>query len=479
MKAALLILLCAGSLFGANITNSTSVGLQNYLTNAAGTTLSAGDTLWLRASGSPYSPPDSNSTTMGALAWTVDLTGATNNWITVRAYPGESVKLDRQWRFGNTTFARFIDLEFYDSQKGHNPTNGSFPNGPWLHFDGSLLNSQNEWVNCLVHDVDNAWSGGTGGNSIRGCIIWYVGLNDREHVAYSTGHNYVGNISAWSAGSTIQLGTTNMLVSSNIMFGCGVTAASAGKENLIVYGGSFSNNVAFEYNSPGSQALYHNGGTLVSLGNKMNGQIPAVLEGNYDVSFFNNTVFASDASAAYPGVKRNNGTSGTWLVNDNTYYSSNSVRFENVGVSRTFAQWKSDFPGFDTTSTSTDSTPPSDSVAIFKNQDQEKRAHIAIYNWSGANNVSVNVSGVLLIGDTYSLYSAQNYGTAITSGTYVGAALSVPMTNLGVATILYGTNWSMTVPTATSPVFGAFVLVGQAQVQTTVRGTGKLRGIRL
>lgn len=472
MKVAALLLAGCLSLPAAQFTNSTSATIQGSLTNG----LSAGDTLWIAAG--TYTPINTNPSSLGATQWAVGVSGADANLITIRALPGQAAKFDQQWRFNTSHHLRFRDLEFFDSAKGHNPTNGSFPVGPWLHFDGALANSSNEWINCYLHDTANLWSGGTAGESVRGCLIQYAGMVSVEHVAYSTGKRFVGNINAWSSGSFVQLGVTNFAANSNILFGCGIINNEANKEILAVVSGSVTGNCFYETIS---EAYHFNGGgTGFYSANKVASPFPVVASGSSPFTALGSTIYMNDSGNAFPLINRQSSSAGSWVVNSNLYFSATaSLVFENNNVTRTFAQWKSDFPAFDANSTATAATAPSDSVTVYANADDAKRANIAIYNWSQANNVTVDLISVLASGDTYALYSAQNYGTPIQTGTYNGSSISVPMTNLGVASILYGGNWGLATPAATSPKFAAFVVFGYSAsnlVSKSITGNAVMSG---
>lgn len=186
-----------------------------------------------------------------------------------------------------------------------------------------------------------------------------------------------------------------------------------------------------------------------------------------NVVFRGNTLYGSYPNYAGPEVVWL-ATNGVWTFDYNSYYATppNGVSFmEQYVYNKTFSQWKTD-TGFDAHSTARDSTVPPDGVYVIPNQDQAKRCHIAVYNFSLANNVSANLSGVLNQGDTYQLLSAENYlAGPIQTGTYNGTSISIPMANLTAAPMLYGTN---TTPAGdvlrggwpTGPEFGAFVLIG-------------------
>jgi hypothetical protein len=186
-------------------------------------------------------------------------------------------------------------------------------------------------------------------------------------------------------------------------------------------------------------------------------------------SFLGNTVYANSTNYC-SAVLNLAGGSGTWNCNSNSYFCTpnNAVSFIDLGVYHyTLAMWRAT-NGFDLSSSTNNWSVPPDSVAVIPNQDQPKRCHIAVCNWSLKNNVTVNLSGVLSAGDSYSLYSAQNYRAgAIQTGIFNGATIIVPMTNLTSAPVLYGTNVNysgetIVQPPPTSPEFGAFVVIGSS-----------------
>jgi hypothetical protein len=199
------------------------------------------------------------------------------------------------------------------------------------------------------------------------------------------------------------------------------------------------------------------------------------------ISFIGNTVYAN--SPAYAGSVVNGTTSGLWACDSNYYCCTpgtplspnTSVSFiDNGAYHFRYAMWKSANSGFDVHSTNGNTGFPPNSVNVIPNQDQPKRCNIAIYNWSLQSSVTVNLGNILNAGDSYSLYSAQNYNggavsgpVAIQTGIFNGTNISVPVTGLTTAPILYGTNVnysgeSFVQPPPSSPQFAAFVVIGAA-----------------
>ncbi len=459
----------------AHYTNSTSLQLQASLTRPE---IVAGDTVWLRAGN--YSPPHTNAGSLGAPQWTVSLSGASNNLITFRAYPGERPILDRQWRFGNSKYLRFRDLEFFDSFKGQNPTNANYPNGPWAHFDGAGNgnSSQFEWINCYIHDVNNCWSGGASGHLIQGCIIIYVGMTALEHVCYTAGDRFIGNIVGFAAQDAMNYNSPDVpfLAQSNIFFGsCQAVTSPSGQDMRIATSGGHAADISYNcfYNRRFDNipygAIRSEGGTVWIRSNFFATAQAAYFRGVAEGAFVGNTTWQNSTGWPGPSLYRAT-TNGTWSIDYNRYATigPNEPRIDNLSARYTFTTWTNTFAEFDAHSTST-SAAPADITFVIPNHDEPKRAHIAVYNFSSNTTVNVNLSGVLSDGDTYQLYSAQDFAAgAIQTGIYTGTPISVTMTGLTVTPVIYGTNWGMHTPAATSPEFAAFILKGRSVSGLTI-----------
>lgn len=480
LAALLLILLGASASSGAdwyvspNASGAGTIGDPGSLTTAAAHTgwaasIAGDDTVWIR--GGVYSN--------GITSLTFAFSGTSGHLVTWRAYTNEFPAINQRWRFGTAKYHRFWGLETFDSRKG------TWGGNPQAHIDDANAVGANEWINCRFHDVNNCLSGGSMGVAVRGCIFWYVGDTLSEHAMYQGSTqvlDFSGNISAWTAGATVELGYTGITIRSNIMFGSGLSILNAGPEVLLAFDGSILGNCLYETGAASSAIYCNSGGNSFTVnGNTAAGQSPYLFSGPLGTVAFNgNTAYMNVSSSAFQVLIRNNATIGTWTINNNTYRAVREVVFQDVAAQRTFAQWKSANAGYDAASTATDSNTPPDSVTIFPNADEPRRAHIAIYNWSLADNVSVNPSSVLGNNCPYRLYSAQNMAAGpIRTGLYTGQPISVPMTNLTSAPILYGASGGdgMTQPTPTSPTFGAFVLIGDAPSPgTTITGKVTITG---
>jgi hypothetical protein len=280
----------------------------------------------------------------------------------------------------------------------------------------------------------------------------------------------------------VQGGVALTTVRSNIFFGTGQTQPSANGNDMSLTAAAYE--VAFnrtynKWETDGGRVLITDTSPVIS-NNTFVGSIPIRFGSCTSATLLGNVLVMNASGANYPILERPV-HDGSWVVNNNNYFARTprTVKFDTNNLTLTFSQWKATYSGFDTTSTATDASLPPDAVYVIPNQDEARRAHIAVYNWSGADNVAVNVSGILVAGDVFYLYSAQNFnGGAIKSGIYDGASISVPITNLAVAPILYNTNTyygELISPPATSPEFGAFVLLGAFSGNVANVGTLNLR----
>ena len=80
--------------------------------------------------------------------------------------------------------------------------------------------------------------------------------------------------------------------------------------------------------------------------------------------------------------------------------------------------------------------------------------NIIVFNWDLDATVSVDVSSVLTNGMNYEvLHSMDPFGTAVATGTYNGSNITIPMTNLPIATPI-----NYAAPAGSFPEFAAFVI---------------------
>jgi hypothetical protein len=289
--------------------------------------------------------------------------------------------------------------------------------------------------------------------------------------------------------NVINFNTANFVCESNIIFGGGDTEpANVNSANNDIRGTGYNATVSWNYfynrittTQPACAWLLGSAapGVILAFSNIFVAPIPLYTadEGNIGTLFLTNNIFyASSSNFTAPVVDWVETNNVGITVDYNDYFAvpnggGPAFMYDYV-YHLTLSQWQTN-TGFDLHSTiGSDGQEPPNVINVMPNQDVGKRCNIVIYNWSLQNNVSVSLANILNSGDSYKLYSAQNYNAGpIQSGTFNGTNISVPMTNLTVAPILYGTNMSsdealIAQPPPTSPEFGAFVVIGAAGTNT-------------
>jgi len=144
----------------------------------------------------------------------------------------------------------------------------------------------------------------------------------------------------------------------------------------------------------------------------------------------------------------------------------------------TFDGWRTE-TGLADPGTYAASAPTGAKIVVRPNQYEPGRANIIVYNW-GQNGVqqsavSVDVTGILRMGDRYVVQNSQDfYGPPIASGTYTGGPLQLPMVSItppspvGVAT-------AQPAP-VTGPTFNVYVLMRTKPGVCTPDEDGSLKG---
>ena len=464
-----------------------------------------GDTIWLR--GGIY-----EANTPYCLGFKPTLNGSNNAPIIVRQYPGERVILQQPsfytnsactsqqapnvleiagnnvWYWGfeirGTNTTRIIGVP------GSNPSYQQLPLFTSLSVDGMNV----KLINLVVHDT----AGGFGlfasatNCEASGCVIYNNGWDapDRGHA-----HGiYCQNLSGL------------MTFSDNILFGQfglgiqGYTSGSFLKHFLVQRNIAFDNNCIASYPSTtvGEQILFGSGSTPVTDLNVISNCVYAPLNffstplrldygggSNDNITVANNYCAAGTGSGeflatltSYQSVLFTNNTfyspNGSMVIlqtmpgntiDRNSYYENGGVNFNDDITARTFGPWQS-ATGYDTHSTDITNSAPPNKVFVNPNPYEPKRANIVVYNWANSNNVNVDVSNILGTGDVFEVINAMDYFTpSVLTGTYTGALLSLPMTNLTVAVPNGWTN-AAAVPVP-APQFAVFELIGVTRPTVT------------
>ncbi len=159
----------------------------------------------------------------------------------------------------------------------------------------------------------------------------------------------------------------------------------------------------------------------------------------------------------------------TW--SGNTFFGDSTTlawRHDSSAVT-TFDGWRT-LTGLADPGTYADSAPTGVKIVVRPNRYEPGRANIIVYNWAQQSTnwaqqrtVSVDVPGILEVGDRYVVQNAQDfYGAPAAGGVYTGDPLPLPMAGV-TPPIPLGTTTAQPAP-VTGPTFNVFVLM------TTSRG---------
>jgi PKD repeat protein len=394
-----------------------------------------GDTIWLR--GGVYHGTYSSY-----------LNGTSAAPIVVRQYAGERATIDggnSGWKSilmvsGSYTWYWGFEVMSSDpnrvsQQTGSNPTD--IGRGNIATDQTSRTGAGLKFINLIVHDIQDAglWKEALS-SEFYGSLIYYDGWNapDRGH-----GHGlYLQNL------------TGTMTIQDNIIFDnfqngiqCyGSEAASL--NNFDIEGNTIFNNGSI-VDSPANNIII--GGGVVA-------QNPIVANNNLYYTAWGNGInlnmgyYPYGIGASNPKMTGNYSGNGEYDLNSantNTTLTGNSIYSSLVN-------WNSSqYPS----NTFYAADPNSTKVVVRPNRYEPGRANITVYNWGLAAAVSVDVSGILSVGQAFEVRNAQDwFGAPVLSGTYGGGSISLPMTGLTVATPV---GW--TAPPLSGPEFNVFVVV--------------------
>jgi hypothetical protein len=310
-------------------------------------------------------------------------------------------------------------------------------------------------INCVIHDALGAGISNLNGavrTEVYGCLLYYNGrstggLGNYNYGTYTQNvvsngqkamreniihYNWYMGIHAYSERSHVD----NMLWEGNVVYNNGHFRRGDFERNFLLGGGTgitpfavndtIKDNFFYYSGSPTSGARatfgYYSGSAGLSL------------TGNY----FIRGVF--DLKSVSP------------TITGNTFYRNTYEGYS-----------PSDFPN-----NTYVGLPNGETAYVRANHYEAGRANIIIFNWAGSGQVNADVSDILRSGDTYEMRDALNYfGSPVSSGTYDGNPISIPMSGLTCAPP-QGTPAAR--PFHTGPEFGAFVLL------RTGRAAGKPTG---
>ncbi len=421
--------------------------LQTALSHPAA--VKPGDTIWLR--GGTYRG-----------GFTSKLTGTADNPITVRAYPGEHVRIDTNGPANGTDryfnfyggYTHYWGFEVMSSDPGSRVTTES-GSSPSSINRGSLYNygDHNKFINLVLHDLTNGigfWSGGEGGE-IYGSIIYNNGwvAPDRQHGhgIYTQNEYDTKRIADNVLFSNFQIGIKiysekgsmrGFDLEGNTVFNAGAGAGEGFEKsrNILIGGGTPAENITLKDNYT-YQAGPHQG--VVELGYGSNTNTNLTLTDNYftgDLRFRRawSPITASGNTLVGRIVKMYNGqppSSGITVVEQ----------------------------------------PQGTQVFVQPNEYEPGRANITVYNWDESPSVDVDLSTVLTVGAAYEVHSVTDlFGTPVVGGVYDGKPIRVPMRAMTPPRPIGGE--SLGDPVAIGPEFGVFVVTTSTAPQELQAAAG-------
>src|SRR5882762_6050069 len=388
-----------------------------------------GDTIWLR--GGTYSGQFSSA-----------LAGTSSSPIIVRQYPGERATINGTLFIQRGAYTWFWGFEV----TAFAPNSGGLAL-IYQQTPGSKL------INLVVHDASRSGiiSNPLSPNSeIYGCLVYNNGVVfNLDHGLYLTNttgtkllrDNIVFN--NWKYGFHLNGNggeLTNLHLDGNVAFGNGSISnppisqsASITLAGASATGFQFTNNYTYETaTSPNGAAEF-----VVSGSNHVDGLISGNTFVHYveftnwnSLTVTNNTFFAPGGASIGPDqVLSTTGSLAGFTWATNSHYRSPGASgwgTSDRGGFTTLAGWMS-ATGMGRNDLNPGTTPTGPQVSVRLNVYEAGRANIIVYNWGQLPTVSVDLSSVLRVGDTYQVRNAQDfYGAPAASGVYAGGLLTLP-----------------------------------------------------
>jgi len=418
------------------------------------------------------------------------LTGTPDKPIIVRQYPGERAVID------TGAIKSLAGIEVHGSDTWYwgfeimssNPERYVSQPGPWAvpdRVDGiDTLGPRLKFINLIIHDTAQGfgfWQEAVD-SEIYGCLLYYNGwaAPDRGHGHGIYSQNKDGvkliqdNIQFYGFGMGIRAyGSENAYAKNihflgNVSFNSGYLFGGPGNHwsNYLVTVGSGSEGIIFDDN----HSYHTDDDGYVQLGWEFSGVEKDLLaRNNYFIggdsavqiwnwnklTFTGNTIYSK---GQFMEIFAHTGTQSVANYNfdNNTYYGSGLMRYQGSNVQ--WGNWQK-VTGVDANSHYTKGQPTGVWAFVRPNKYEAGRANIIIYNWDSHNYVPVDVSGVLKPGQQYEVRDVLNYlGTPVTSGTYNGGPIAIPMSGLPIAPPVGKVPYQ---PKHTGPEFDTFVLVGK------------------
>jgi RNA polymerase sigma factor (sigma-70 family) len=298
---------------------------------------------------------------------------------------------------------------------------------------GSGISLQEDSSDCEIHGCiinNNGWEGATRGHG--------SGINLRNKTGTKTisdnivFHQYNCGVYVYGGENAM---LNNMRFEGNILSANGAWPQSGGNDFLIG-GGVNSTGVVFNRNY-----TYSIGNTTGNFGfdagrkqdcsiseNIFAGSVH--LQGWEKLNFTKNTIVSYD-TAVNVTLEDNEALFGyQWDANRYHVIKRQWPAFGVGSLAVEFPEWCKRF-GHDANSVYTSSLPRDTQVFVRKNNYEQGRAHIAVYNWAKKKSVTVDVSNILAAGTHYELKSVLDLsGKPLSEGISNGSTIEVPLNSI-------------------------------------------------
>jgi hypothetical protein len=428
----------------------------SYALSGAEGRIQPGDTVWLR--GGSYNN----------YGYTSTLTGTVSAPIIVRQYPGERATLSG-WTFtinGADTWYWGLDVS---------NTSSAMPEVSGVNVVGSRIKLINlvisGWPESGMGSLATAAGQGAANTEVTGTLVYNNGWFATAGCKYGHGL-YINSPSSGSKllrdnivfdnmafglhAYTVAGQLSNITAKGNAVFNNGASGVCG--TNVLVGGDAPVTNLTFDSNYVYRGTGTANGAVWLGYGNlSVTSRARNNILGNTFLRPFNwsttsNSLVVSGNQISNPNDQLTD-MRGSWAgmtFSGNRWFGNGGVEFH--PDSQTFSQWKATTRAQDTYITG---RPSGQQVFVRPNAYEPGRAHVIVYNWSGAGSVTVSVPG-LATGQTYEVRNAQRFWDApLVSGTY-GGSLTIPIAPVTPYPALIG--WPAGAP-STGTTFQVFVVL--------------------
>ena len=424
-----------------------------------------GDTVWLR--GGTYRG-----------AFTSTLTGRSGAPIVVRQYPGERAIIDGAGNSGSTFRVHGAYSTFWGFEVTYSDPQRSFPADTRHARPNIVVNNANHtrFINLVIHDGGVAFYNYASAYDVEivGCIIYNNGWqgSDRGHGHALYLKSDVGPVIARDNVMFNQYGygvhvytsagdgnLTNIRLEGNVAFNNGTLSTNSTSSNVLIGGEVAARSIVLRdnmtYFSPGVS------GSNMKIGYSTIRNSDVVFERNYAVGgstvletrYWSSARVASNTLVGPSRVVDVVSSGGQQWSSNMHHRDPNTSSWRHSSTSYTFSGWRS-ATGLGSTDQGASSTPSGTRVVVRRNPYEAGRANITVYNWARQGSVSADLSGILAVGDRYTVYNVQDLSRPVSSGTYGGGSISVPLSSVTATRAIGGTS---TAP-STGVEFNTFIV---------------------